>query len=115
MLLNARTAFVNLRQSIMSGSPLYICTNDFDPKELQSSHASLVEPMRCGIAKEGSDHSAVDQPFGPNMSRRSATTSLIMYNQGVTKRCRRSWLTNSALVHEPKWGCGGGGLRGLSQ
>ncbi len=27
--------------------------------------------------------------------------------QGVTKRCRLSWLTNSALVYEPK--CGGGG------
>ncbi len=26
--------------------------------------------------------------------------------QGVTKRCRLSWLTNSALVYEPKWGCG---------
>ncbi len=26
-------------------------------------------------------------------------------NQGVTKRCRLSWLTNSALVYEPK--CGG--------
>jgi hypothetical protein len=25
--------------------------------------------------------------------------------QGVTKRCRLSWLTNSALVYEPK--CGG--------
>jgi hypothetical protein len=35
--------------------------------------------------------------------------------QGVTKRCRLSWLTNSALVCEPKWGVGGGGLRGLSQ
>ncbi len=35
--------------------------------------------------------------------------------QGVTKRCRLSWLTNSALVREPK--CGGWGvrLRGLSQ
>ncbi len=29
------------------------------------------------------------------------------YTQGVTKRCRLSWLTNSALVYEPK--CGGGG------
>jgi hypothetical protein len=30
---------------------------------------------------------------------------------GVTKRCRLSWLTNSALVYEPK--CGGRGeLRG---
>jgi hypothetical protein len=27
--------------------------------------------------------------------------------QGVTKRCRLSWLTNSALVYERK--CGGGG------
>ncbi len=34
--------------------------------------------------------------------------------QGVTKRCRPSWLTNSALVYEPK--CGGRGeLRGISQ
>jgi len=38
----------------------------------------------------------------------------LCYLQGVTKRCRLSWLTNSALVYEPK--CGGGGeLRGLSQ
>ena len=28
--------------------------------------------------------------------------------QGVTKRCRPSWLTNSARVYEPK--CGGGGV-----
>jgi len=33
-------------------------------------------------------------------------------SQGVTKRCRLSWLTNSALIYEPK--CGGRGeLRGL--
>ncbi len=35
--------------------------------------------------------------------------------QGVTKRCRLSWLTNSALVYEPKCGGKGGGLRVLSQ
>ncbi len=29
--------------------------------------------------------------------------------QGVTTRCRLSWLTNSALVFEPKCGGGGGG------
>ncbi len=29
----------------------------------------------------------------------------IQQHQGVTKRCRLSWLTNSALVYEPK--CGG--------
>ncbi len=34
--------------------------------------------------------------------------------QGVTKRCRLSWLTNRALVYEPK--CGGGGwLQGFCQ
>jgi hypothetical protein len=31
-------------------------------------------------------------------------------NQGGTKRLRLSWLTNSALVYEPK--CGGGGRCG---
>jgi hypothetical protein len=36
------------------------------------------------------------------------------FGQGVTKRCRLSWLTNSALVYEPKYG-GRGELRGLSQ
>jgi hypothetical protein len=35
-------------------------------------------------------------------------------NQGVTKRCCLSWLTNSALVYEPKRG-GRGELQGLSQ
>jgi hypothetical protein len=34
------------------------------------------------------------------------------YNQGLTKRCLLSWLTNSALVYEPKSRLGG--LRGLS-
>jgi hypothetical protein len=29
--------------------------------------------------------------------------------QGVTKRCRLSWLTNSALIYEPKCGGSGGG------
>jgi hypothetical protein len=37
------------------------------------------------------------------------------FNQGVTKGCRLSWLTNSALVYEPPNAGGGGELRGLSQ
>jgi len=32
--------------------------------------------------------------------------------QGLTKRCRLSWLTDSALVYEPK--CGGRGGCGVS-
>ncbi len=42
----------------------------------------------------------------------------IWFYQGVTMRCRLSWLTNSALVYEPKCGGRGGGggwLRCLSQ
>jgi hypothetical protein len=31
----------------------------------------------------------------------------VCVGQGVTKRCRPSWLTNSALVYEPEWGGGG--------
>ncbi len=40
---------------------------------------------------------------------------LLNYMQGVTNRCRLSWLTNSALVCKLKLGGGGGCLRGLSQ
>ena len=32
--------------------------------------------------------------------------------QGVTKRCRLTWLTNSALVYEPKCEGEGGGVAG---
>jgi hypothetical protein len=34
--------------------------------------------------------------------------------RGVTKRCRLYWLTNCALVHEPKCGGGGGVSCGVS-
>jgi hypothetical protein len=45
----------------------------------------------------------------------SIRSSLVLYTsaKGITKRCRLSWLTNSALVYEPE--CGGGEFRGLSQ
>ncbi len=49
--------------------------------------------------------------------RRYIYVHTLLYRQGVTKRCRLFWLTNSDLVYEPKsgvWG-GGGGLRSLSQ
>jgi hypothetical protein len=31
----------------------------------------------------------------------------LSYSQGITKICRLSWLTNSALVYEPNVGEGG--------
>jgi len=42
------------------------------------------------------------------------TVRHLFQQEGVTKRCRLSWLTNSALVYEPLGG-GGGLVRGLSQ
>ncbi len=45
----------------------------------------------------------------------SCTYVLVRGHQGVPKRCRLSWLINSALVYELKCSGGGGGLRGLSQ
>ncbi len=40
----------------------------------------------------------------------------VLLQQRVTKRCRLSWLTNSALVYEPKcgWGRGGVGSKPMS-
>ncbi len=39
------------------------------------------------------------------------STTPVRLEQGVTKRCRLSWLTNSALVYEPECG-GSGGVAG---
>jgi hypothetical protein len=43
-------------------------------------------------------------------SYRTVRTMPVYVNQGVTIKRRLSWLTNSALVYEPK--CGGGGVAG---
>jgi hypothetical protein len=60
---------------------------------------------------------ACSQPHPPLLRDKPIPTGKVSHTQGVTKRCRLSLLTNSALVYEPK--CGGGGgrgyLRGLSQ
>ncbi len=39
----------------------------------------------------------------------------LLVNTGVTKRCRLTWLTNSALGYEPKCGGMGGGVADPSQ
>ncbi len=60
-----------------------------------------------------------DLPYGRqtaiiNELRHTLMTRGLHYTQGVTKRCRLSWLTNSALVYEPICGMKGE-LRGLRQ
>ncbi len=56
---------------------------------------------------------------GPSRVRSSIVKSVeqttvrnLKCNQGFTKRCRLSWLTNSALVIEPKCGVEGGWVAG---
>jgi hypothetical protein len=44
--------------------------------------------------------------LSPNFHIHVSVSDLQYVFQGVTKRCRLSWLTNNALVNEPK--CGGG-------
>jgi hypothetical protein len=55
---------------------------------------------------------AINFRFNPIEIPKSIKLKPSMYciqGQGVTKRCRLSWLTNSALVYEPKCWEGGGG------
>jgi hypothetical protein len=49
--------------------------------------------------------------FGLGLSVVVITTLLVFFLKGDSKRCRLPWLTNSALVYEPKcrergWSCG---------
>jgi hypothetical protein len=52
-----------------------------------------------------------------NVGNMYCTCMYFKISNGVTKICRLSWLTNSALVYEPKYlvirgGVGGGGVVG---
>ena len=58
------------------------------------------------------DNGHQEPGLGRDPSDQGATRSLHRHgqvgaHQGVKQRCRLSWLTNSALVYEPKWGGGG--------
>ncbi len=92
------------------------------------SHFS-VSPLTAGLAAISSSSresltealASPASPFSPVSSgaavwRAQSCSSAVPWNQGVIMSCRLSWLTNSALVYEPKCGeRGGGGLWGLSQ
>ncbi len=77
-----------------------------DPRDQDSSYleAVLKEP-----ASEGSE-------IADTGKARTKSAEAMVVKQGVTKRCcRLCWLTNSALVYEPKYGgigTGGGGGSG---
>jgi hypothetical protein len=59
-------------------------------------------------------HDPGHQCIGLKVSRKINKYNFEDVYQGVTKRCRLSWMTNSALVLSPNAG-GGVELRGLSQ
>jgi|688.fasta_scaffold589479_2 hypothetical protein len=64
--------------------------------------------LECGPCTQQMYKYSTGKPYSTEFKYQSAQT----VTQGVTKKCRLSWLTNSALVCEPK--CRGrGGLRQL--
>ncbi len=107
------------------------------PSDSTVSEEAGIEPCRTvaalAMTARRSDHSARSHPQwaslglihlnarGRSFSCLYCTVSTVYTHgytrtsggggKGVTKRCRLSWLTNSALVYEPKCG-GGGGVTG---
>ncbi len=65
----------------------------------------FVELSDCDLIKNSTEQA-------PRMSLLRLSIRIYAYH-GVTKRCRPSWLTNGALVYEPK--CGGKGEVARSQ
>jgi hypothetical protein len=100
-------------------SPLYIhqpCTPSLPLYAPWSLHSTVYNPVHIStsslpmhVAPSSAFH--IPQILLPNLLIPLYTYqhTLSPYTQGVTKRCRLSWLTNSALVYEPKcrgWDCG---------
>jgi hypothetical protein len=67
----------------------------------ETSYVCMYEKALTGIGYSVKD-SYIHPKFAIDMAVKNEKSS-----QGVTKICRLSWLTNSALVYEPK--CGGRG------
>ncbi len=63
--------------------------------------------MGRSVSASGRTCSATGSAHSTSLSGRTAWC-LLSPSQGVTKRRRLSWLTNSALVYEPKYGEWGG-------
>jgi hypothetical protein len=86
-----------------------------------SSHGWSRKPRPTDIthAKENISHRKESRNLSASLKRMPVGAvslpvcflGVVRHLQGVSKRCRLSWLTNSALVYEPK--CGGrGGVAG---
>jgi hypothetical protein len=94
----AKYEFLTVRARVVPGSDMGACAGALPPAR---------PPVRGGtrrLLRHGRSQVTIVE----------IKCELVYSHQGVTKRCRLSWLTNSALVYESK--CGGRGeLRGLSQ
>ncbi len=117
---------LNIRHNLLRRR-LFWMSSSQEASCYRMSHFS-VSPLTAGLAaiSSSSRESLTEalttpvSPFSPVSSgaavwRAQSCSSAVPCNQGVRKRCRLSWLTNSALVYEPKCGERGGGLWGLSQ
>ncbi len=77
-----------------------------------TNSALVYEPKKSEGGIAGSQPMSTAVRRSPNKLWRSNSVFNLWdrVKQEVTKRCRLSWLTNSALVYEPKCGESGGGL-----
>ncbi len=111
--------------SVRIGSPTPSSARECcsSPLWVQRGRHTSLRARECGTQFRRKDrHSGLYVYYNPSTGFRETVPVLFVqiptvlptpYNQGVTKRYRLSWLTNSALVYEPK--CRGRGLRGLSK
>ncbi len=74
--------------------------------------SALLSVLQVFIQNPGGPDSAWNLP--DELSVGQAVQIRVSPQQGATKRCRLSWLTNSALVYEPIRGERGGGGGGVS-
>ncbi len=81
----------------------------------QQDHYFFLEDQRLKNKTIGDAHHCIEGQSFFKPWRKCVSNSCFLYHiksciffmtqeQGVTKKCRLSWLTNSALVYEPKWG-----------
>ena len=73
---------------------------------LRTRFGGIHPAYRNGVARDRNEKCKCNRVI---KGQNGEINQLIDRQQGVTKRCSLSWLTNSALVNEPK--CGGGGKK----
>jgi hypothetical protein len=73
-------------------------------RKIEISGGREVEVDRLQVAHNGLVRTRGHVGYGGSQPVKKLLLELLLLRQGVTKRCRLSWLTNSPLEYEPKYG-----------